>query len=596
MAAPKHGHFTFDEFYRAFSRSVDVPPDKTCPDAQIQHSSNACRVIRSPRMLPVAVHDVKQQRPRPHSSPKPEVVLPEYLAALVELQEPDGSWTYSPELQYSLHGVVSPLPPEQSHKVWATAICIHVWRQFPESFPQLEPHYDKAMLHADESVLQRVKPLIDFASLRKIRRYNSDDARAMRERLAKEAAAKRAQEDDEYWEQVHAREREARRLPMKTQTHLVKGLRCEVDDVFHAHHSGAFHVDEIVESCWRRASRSGHAERQDVWHPCQITAVLKTDDNTSDTSHRTYNIVFLDGDREREHRVLPKYLRRCADDDRAVRSTAFEKLRATWQEPIACRDEVLRLHQLYAMKTKPKPWNASSSYSQPLLPALVREPRPSSPVDPPLVFSARNRAASLLLASSGTLQVDPGRFDANKDNEDETQFLLYRDRFHAFDAFTSALVALMQCTVDALERISDWKKTRCVNKKSKGKKSSKAIFVWNGQNFVVMLSRSLDLLAHHRELVEWYGEEFPLELNPFMRAKSLADTAEDMGFVVASGGHHVNTLRAVLKLHAKDPSEVSTPTWWPESQYDDELRTRLDRAEQFVIQELLAAGFLVGAT
>jgi hypothetical protein len=69
--------------------------------------------------------------------------------------------------------------------------------------------------------------------------------------------------------------------------------------------------------------------------------VPKIDDSTS-----TYNIVFLDGDRERERRVLPKHLRRCAEDDRAARTAAFERLRAMWQEPIACRDEVLRLHEV----------------------------------------------------------------------------------------------------------------------------------------------------------------------------------------------------------------------------------------------------------
>lgn len=43
------------------------------------------------------------------------------------------------------------------------------------------------------------------------------------------------------------------------------------------------------------------------------------------------------------------------------------------------------------------------------------------------------------------------------------------------------------------------------------------------------LVRSLDFLGGYRELAEWYGEEFPLDGNPFMRSSSLLDLAEERG-------------------------------------------------------------------
>jgi hypothetical protein len=82
------------------------------------------------------------------------------------------------------------------------------------------------------------------------------------------------------------------------------------------------------------------------------------------------------------------------------------------------------------------------------------------------------------------------------------------------------------------------------------------MFVWKGDDFVIsvgfshdlaarveavpdkvsnvsplcwQLVRSLDFLGSYKELVEWYGEEFPLDGNPFMRSSSLLDKAAERG-------------------------------------------------------------------
>lgn len=62
------------------------------------------------------------------------------------------------------------------------------------------------------------------------------------------------------------------------------------------------------------------------------------------------------------------------------------------------------------------------------------------------------------------------------------------------------------------------------------------------------LSHSLDFLATNRELIEWYGEEFPLEMNPFMLSKSLVDKAEDMGLsLVRPRGRSTFSLHAAVR-------------------------------------------------
>lgn len=70
----------------------------------------------------------------------------------------------------------------------------------------------------------------------------------------------------------------------------------------------------------------------------QITAV--SDDGKS------VHLQFLDSDEERERKVALCYLRRRLDDERTLREADFDRLRATWKEPIACDEEVARLEEV----------------------------------------------------------------------------------------------------------------------------------------------------------------------------------------------------------------------------------------------------------
>ncbi|TYZ65181.1 hypothetical protein PybrP1_000531 [[Pythium] brassicae (nom. inval.)] len=490
----KAAAFSFEEFYRAFGKSVAA-------DAAGERVVSVEGVETPPKILPAATrrHSHESQSEgggvaaiAPGASAL-DAPLPTHLAALAALQEADGSWKFSREFEYVINGV-APAPTDGiSSTTWATCVCISIWRQSPACFAQLEASYSKAMLHCDDNVLRRVQSLVDFEALQNIRMYDDEEARAMRERAAKEVAARRALEDAEY--QRLTREREeielicelsvenARRLSIRTQSVFVKGLRSEVRDAFRSSASAAslsssgFQVGEVVESCWRRLSRTAHACKQNEWHPCTVTAVK--------VESRSAHVQFANGDLERERNVPFSYLRRRPDDERAAREAA----------------------------------SCSHKY---------------------------------------------------------TSAILFKERFHAFDGFHDVLVALMRGTTGALERIGAWKKYSASLRSSRKTTCEQHAFVWNGSNFVLTLSRSLDFLASNRELVEWYGDEFPLEMNPFMLSKSLVDRAEDMG---------------LLRLHKNDSDEVAAmPTWWPEAHYDDELLARIARAETFVIREMVAAG------
>ncbi|POM57415.1 Amino Acid-Polyamine-Organocation (APC) Family, partial [Phytophthora palmivora] len=148
------------------------------------------------------------------------------------------------------------------------------------------------------------------------------------------------------------------------------------------------------------------------------------------------------------------------------------------------------------------------------------------------------------------------------------------------DELADSIVALVERTLDALEAIWKWKHSDVSGNSPKS-------VIWNGSDFITTLVRSLDFLGSHRELVEWYGEEFPLDGNPFMRASSLLDKAEERGLQPATMLHHrASTLRAALKLHKRSDDSASPPTWWPEARYSRELVRRIDLTEQTLLNDL----------
>ncbi|KAG7397907.1 hypothetical protein PHYBOEH_011974 [Phytophthora boehmeriae] len=414
--------FKFEEFYRAFGKSVSS--DVVFADGEIhivQHKASSSlndinsrnnRAALEPAELPATSDPLKQHAKGRLLDSADRRRLPWAIRALLDIQEADGSWVFSNKFEFVINGVAPPPINGVASKLWATAVVITVWRQFPEYFELLETHYEKAMLHADENVLRIVRSVLQFDSLDKVNRsfgrriqylfalicfaatqiraYEDNEARAIREQLAREAAAKLELELEEEEKIARLREEEirigklslvhARRLPMPTQKLLVAGLGDELDGVL---------------------SRSA------------------------------------------------------------------------------------------ATKAKSQPTGSSTTF---------------------------------------------------------------------------------QCAVE---------------------NASTTAFIWKGDDFVLTFVRSLDFLGDCRELVEWYGEEFPLDANPFMLSLSLLDKAADRGLRLSQQytTARTNPLRLAHRC-AADDEQSSPPTWWPETRYSSELRHRIEQSEQELFRELVLAHWL----
>ncbi|KAL4125025.1 hypothetical protein PRIC2_008615 [Phytophthora ramorum] len=612
--------FKFEEFYDAFSRSV--ASDTIFTDGQREKEPP----IDSPRTILPTINSegqIKKHAKGRLLDSADRRRLPWSIRALLEVQEPDGSWMYSSSFEFIINGTAPPPMEGISSKLWATAIAITIWRQFPEYFELLETYYEKAMLHVDENVLRIVRTVLQFDALDHIRPYKSDEARAIREQLAREAAAKREQELDEEMKIARAREEEvrigklsrvhARRLPMPIQQLFVAELGNELAKVFSTslpvltssiQSLSNLKVGQLVESCRRRRA-NGSPPR---WHRCRIAAI--------DQVNRVLQLDFLDGDYESERRVPVKFVRATLAGAQEDRAAQFEALKGSWSQPIVCKAEIARLEEARASNLKPLPWDPrhhlmlqdptreedERTQDGALTPASTGRPcssarwltsREKSRENPSRSFDSLFHAAAIMLVQydrayagvQAAMQSGARRY---------ASAVLYRERFHAFDELAEVLVVLVERTVDALDAICRWKQSS-----SSASPESPKTFVWKGDDFIATLVRSLDFLGDFPELTEWYGEEFPLDGNPFMRSTSLLDKARECGLQPAVNQQQTassaSTLRATLKLHKRSDNSVassSPPTWWPQARYSMEFLQRIEQAEQRLLQELLALRWL----
>ncbi|KAJ0407416.1 hypothetical protein ATCC90586_003826 [Pythium insidiosum] len=195
----KKASFTFEEFFAAFSKSVagrdagDASDDGQAQRASEQESGDG-------RTLPSLEGDIAKRLIHPNHTPPARAsaeALPTFVSAFLPLQLSDGSWRFDDKFAYTINGVAADPPVGLSPKLWATAVVIIIWRQYPEYFLQLEGAYEKAMLHVDENVMRLAKDQVDLLSLHKIRVYQDTKAKEIREKLLLEAAKKAEQEQEE---------------------------------------------------------------------------------------------------------------------------------------------------------------------------------------------------------------------------------------------------------------------------------------------------------------------------------------------------------------------------------------------------------------
>ncbi|DAZ95904.1 TPA: hypothetical protein N0F65_012615 [Lagenidium giganteum] len=394
--------------------------------------------------------------------------------------------TEAGKFHYVINGVAPPPLEGINGKLWATAVALCVWRQNPRWFLRLEKPYDKATLHLDDNVYQLARQHVLFDAIELIRPYNDEEARAIRERLAREAAAKRQQEEEEdarlklqHETELMVQEfavEQARQLPLKMQQQLVKGLDGDIQRACMAD-THPFQIGERVECCWCRRHSTSRAEEQEDWFPCEITGVQ--------ASKKTVHIRFLDGLQERERSVSNAFVRRLGSTEKVVRDVQFSSLRERWTNPVPVASEVTRIQEYRDVGV--------------------------------LIRTATQRYKNALL---------------------------FNERFHAFDEFATGLVKLVELSVAAVECVQAWHQLQTAEGITVRQ------FVWEGKNFLVTLARSLDYLLTFPELVEWYGEEFPFSFNPFMVSTALHEKGEDRGLKLSHDTIvHRSPLRTALRLH-----------------------------------------------
>ncbi|GMF20743.1 unnamed protein product [Phytophthora lilii] len=510
--------FRFEEFYEAFGKSVSS--DVIFEDGQVHivHRAKelppddiASKKPTSPKQLP-STNDPEKTIPQKHAKGRlldsaDRRRLPWSIRALLEVQEPDGSWAYSSNFAYIINGTAPPPMEGISGKMWATAIAITVWRQYPEYFELLETYYEKAMLHADENVLHIVRSVLQFDSL---------DQVPIREQLAREAAAKRELELNEELKIARMREEEirigklslvhARRLPMPTQQLFVSELGNEAAGVFSAlppdlqskaESIAKYKVGQLVESCRRRRTNVSVltvAISPPRWHPCRVAAI--------DEQSLLVQLDFLDGDRERESRVPIKFIRPTAAGAHEIRAAQFEALKRCWSQPIVCEAEIARLEEARAIKLQPLPWNyrhhlaseepASGKPEETgqggiAKPTSRQRPRSSArwTSSSEVVIEDPDRPVDSLFQTAAVILMRYDRALARVQEAAQTgskryaAAVLYRDRFHAFDELAASLMVLVEGTVGALEAIWRWKH----GSPSTGPHAK--TFIWKGDDFIV---------------------------------------------------------------------------------------------------------------
>lgn len=173
----------------------------------------------------------------------------------------------------------------------------------------------------------------------------------MKEQRAREAAAQRQLEDEEYErarktkeDELHVTElslAQARRLPKKTQKLIASSLNSEVKRAFRGGNTEdvAFAVGDTIECCFRRPDGGAtRAAKHNAWYPCRLTSI--------DAQRRTANVEFLDGDQERTRGVPFNCLRLHRTDGRAARDAKFTSLATTWLRPTSFEDEIVRLQEV----------------------------------------------------------------------------------------------------------------------------------------------------------------------------------------------------------------------------------------------------------
>ncbi|KAG9403484.1 hypothetical protein AC1031_006124 [Aphanomyces cochlioides] len=518
----------FDPFYEALLRS---PPSKL--------AMATGRLSIGAPSFPLS----KAFQSTPKAAPTVLALGTDTISTLLALQQLDGRWNMDDAFVHAMHGLVPPCPPGVGATMWATACALAALRRHPADFERLDLPCSKALTQVDTQVFEWAKqalpPIPNEANTAPklttpeyiapevvIQRKNIQVDRLSQEILRHvESSAANALHEG------YAREFKPRNLPPQP-----------------------FQVGDVIECCWRQArSASNQPCVQAEWSPARIASV---DDNDT-----RVDVVYLGGRRERLRGVDAAHVRR----PNAVKKAPKEVLRdlqRTWLEPLPLQDELKRVQQVVRAKTPP-PWHDRTNIEKQATPTRRSLPPrrqtntvaatndlPRNDDGKPLPPSHEATIAAILAYEKCLAKVSPVLKQCSRLYRSSARS--FRDRIHAFDAFTPVVVELVLATVDCIERVFSLEQSSTVF----------APFLWHGEPFLHSVAHHADSFASSKTLQDWYGTDFHFEMNPFL---------------------------LTVPLHLKQDTTqlaVVTHSWWPENGYDAVLRQRIDRAEQQLLEHL----------
>jgi hypothetical protein len=375
------GGFIFEDFYQAYGRSV--PLDVSFENGELhiikktkkkKISSRKNKLLQLPPICLSSSTDSQanssSQGENSETNDKIRLeiceILPERLRKLFALQEYDGSWKYSPEFREVFRGSLASgdRPPDGINgKMWATCAAIVIWRQNPEYFDVLEPYYNKALLHLDESVLNLAKGYIKVdifnAEPQELEEKDDQEEEKEEEEHIEKIVFIKAEskhEDDELTEEekiTKVMSEQMKLIPKTVKKHLLKGCQQDIKHSFSVSNL-PFLVDEEIQCCYRKKDKGIKPVVHDTWFPCLIYGI---------NGDGTLNVHFLDGSQEKERHVDVKFVRHSLQEKIARREKQVQQLKAIWQRPVELEYELQRFEQekhdrLLAQKI---PWNERNS-------------------------------------------------------------------------------------------------------------------------------------------------------------------------------------------------------------------------------------------
>ncbi|KAF0714094.1 Aste57867_4049 [Aphanomyces stellatus] len=358
---------------------------------------------------------------------------------------------------------------------------------------------------------------------------------------------------------------------------LDAGHTLDLHPPFH-HHGRSLERGQVVECCWRAPPRSHGLPpcRHDTWFPARIAHVHGA----------AVDVVFQDGRHEKLTQVDSTYVR-CVPT-KVQRTHVLAELAQRWHDPLVLQDELARVTQAIRVVSAPPPWQPSTTTTA-VVPASPHPPRrtrlPSllpattaasvcSPTDRELVTAlllrrpcddnnaphvplppGHDTAIAAIFAYEKIVARVPAILD--QCSHVYLSARTFADRLHAFDAFASVVVDLVQATLVGVERVY------ALEQSLQG--SVFTPFNWLGAPLLASMAHGMDSLASYPALQDWYGTNFHFTCNPFLVAVPL----------------HLKT----NKLQC----DVVPHSWWPESQYDAATWTRIAAAEKAVASPIVAS-------